>query len=848
MPANRRTLYQKGRTVNISYSPEVRRELEQAYRRLDLFRPAPALRYDEGALLTYDMEPVAVHGAEKKCRAGVRVERFVGGGFAGQVYKVRVESLGPQGLPGVAVGGLYALKILIPPSTFSKWFRDALYAIGFQGSFQLQCNPAAARSGALWQKLIRRAARVKFGDESLVNDVHGTFVDTTLGSMGEMSDWIAGRTWRLEIDERMDLLGRWMRGKRVDEAKLGSPEYRAKKRFMAGFVSLLHDIGAHEFARQYEWSTWKSQPNCLKRLETEQSPASGLVAVDFRSGLVLLPFLPMSPGDVVLIFKGLARGSIVQFNRGDVKKLEAFVGSHQEQFRDMDGMLDELKAMEAIYRDSTLDITHNHLRVLFSPRLRKTMQDSALTGWSIRGVVDAAGEQALRTNTLKTVVFSCAGCVPVAGKIVRRLWAHAGWRRHYWQLATSGKYLGRAVRGKVIEMAVTWHRAGRIDERETRAIASSLGRFALHLCLSLLPTGIHTFLTNWEFARDRIDYIFIRPFRLFFNSTARERWLLDMVREGREKRLISEGDAGTIASQVHEPYIQKYLKSLAVHVCLMPTTHVVAIALAIWYVVTHPGMPRAQAWTVGAGIVALFQVIPISPGSIARGMYVLYLVIRERTVKDYNIALVLAFFKYIGYLAFPIQMTYRYPVLARFMALHWATGAVHIVPVFGESGALLEHSVFGFFYNWPLTIRSRLVRRQQRRASLPARSWHIDAWAIVGAAAMGAAEYFVKNRFHALPTLKDMALPMVVVPFFLGAAVTLGCGGASLQKRIVSTAIAGVLMGILATGASVCLGTVQTGAMHLLTGFMWRVFLFTLFAAIGAMLTEVFFPDRDGAL
>jgi hypothetical protein len=834
--------------VTASYSPEVCRELEQAYRSLNLDRPAPASRYEEGALLTYDMEPVAAHLAEKKCRAGVRVERFVGGGFAGQVYKVRVESLGPQGLPGVAVGGVFALKILIPPSTFSKLFRDALYAIGFQGAFQLQCNPAAARSGALWQKFIRRAARVKFGDERMVNDVHATFIDTTLGSMGEMSDWIAGRTWLLEIDERMDLLGRWTRGKRVDEAKLGSPEYRTKKRFMADFVSLLHDIGAYEFARQYEWSTWKSQPNCLKRLETDGEPAGGLVAVDFRSGLALLPFLPMSPGDVVLILKGLARGSIVQFDRGDVKKLEAFVASHKEQFRDMDGMVDELKAMEKIYRDSVADITHNHFRLLGSGRLWKTMLESAVTGWSIRGVVDAAGEQALRKNNLKTVLFSLAGCVPVAGKIVRRLWAHEGWRRHYSRLVTSGKYLGSAVKGKMMEKAVAWHRADRIDEREARAVASSFGRFMLHLCLTLLPAGFHKFLTNWEFARDRIDYIFIRPFRLFFNAAARERWLLDMVREGRAKRLISDDDAGTITSQVHEPYIQKYLQSLAVHVCLMPTTHVVAFALAIWYVVAHPGMPRAQAWAVGAGIVALFQVIPISPGSIARGLYVLYLVIRERNIKDYNIALVLAFFKYVGYLSFPIQMAYRYPVLARFMAMEWATGAVHIVPVFGEPGALLEHSVFGFFYNWPLTIRSRMGRRQRRRAVLPARSWHVAVWAIAGAAVIAAVDYFLQHSSHHLPALKGISLPTVVVPFLAGAAITLGSGGAALQKRIAAAAIAGILMGVLATGTSVCLGSLQTGVTHVLTGFMWRGFLFTLFAAISAMLTEVFLPDRDGVL
>jgi hypothetical protein len=832
--------------VTDSYSPEVCRELEQAYRGLNLYRPAPVSRYDEGALLTYGMEPVAVHGAQEKCRADVRVERFVGGGFAGQVYKVRVERLGPEGIPGVAVGGTYALKILIPPSTFSKWFRDALYAIGFQGSFQLQCNPSAGRSGALWQKFIRRAARVRFGDERMVNDVHGTFVDKTLGSMGEMSDWIAGRTWRLEIDERMDLLGRWTRGGRVDEAKLGSPEYRAKKRFMADFVSLLHDIGAHEFARQYEWSTAKSQPNCLKRLETDNEPAGGLVAVDFRSGLALLPFLPMSPGDVVLILKGLARGSIVQFDRGDVKKLEAFVASHREQFQDMDGMLDELKAAEAVYRDSVADITHNHFRVLGSGRLWKTMRDSAVTGWSVRGVVDAAGEQTLRKNSLKPVLFSLAGCVPVAGRIVRRLWAHEGWRGHYWRLVTSKRYLGRAVRGTMMEKAVKWHRAGRIDEREARTSASSLGRSILHSCLSPLPAGFHKFLTNREYARDRIDYMFIRPFRLFFNSAARERWLLDMVSDGREKRQISEDDATVIVSQIKESYIQIYLKSLAVHVCTLPVTQIVSVTLAILYVVMHPDIPRAQAWTIGLGIVALFQVMPLSPGSLARGLYVLYLVIRERNIKDYNIALVLAFFKYVGYLSFPIQMAYRYPVLARFMAVHWATGAVHIVPVFGEPGALLEHWVFGFFYNWPLTIRSRVARRERQRAALPARRWHVGAWAVAGASAIGAAEYLFLNNFHALPTLKDMALPMIAVPLLTGAAVTLGCGGAAFQKRIVSAAIAGVLMAILATGTSVCLATVQTGVMHLLAGFIWRVFIFTLFAAISAVLTEVFLPDRDG--
>jgi hypothetical protein len=101
-----------------------------------------------------------------------------------------------------------------------------------------------------------------------------------------------------------------------------------------------------------------------------------------------------------------------------------------------------------------------------------------------------------------------------------------------------------------------------------------------------------------------------------------------------------------------------------------------------------------------------------------RGLYVLYVVIRELNLKDYNLALFLAFFKYVGYLSFPIQMTYRYPTLARFIAGFWATRTVRFVPVFGESGALLEHRVFTLFYNLPLSIRRKLYRERSQNEVL----------------------------------------------------------------------------------------------------------------------------------
>ncbi|MHC4131008.1 MAG: hypothetical protein ACYSR3_03290, partial [Planctomycetota bacterium] len=250
------------------YSVKLCCELEENFQAQKLYRPFRIKRYEPGTELSFEVEIV---GGNVSGKVHLVIEEFVGGGYAGQVYKVRItaidavaESLGP-----IKVGNVYAIKILVPPSTFSRLFRNLLYWIGFQGPFQPQVNPMAAKAGALWQKFIRRAAGIRFGDENTVRDVCSLFVDERLGSCGELCPWIDGRTWRLEVDNSLDLLKLFNRGKKVDQSKLGSPEYRAKRKFMSEFVKLLHDVGAHEFARQYEWSTCKSQPNCLKLKDTE---------------------------------------------------------------------------------------------------------------------------------------------------------------------------------------------------------------------------------------------------------------------------------------------------------------------------------------------------------------------------------------------------------------------------------------------------------------------------------------------------------------------------------------------------------------------------------------------------
>jgi len=849
----------------VEYNVEICKKLEAEFRAAKLYRPMRIGRYDAGTELTYQMN---VLGRAAEAKVHLVVERFVGGGFAGQVYYVKIAGI-EGAIEGLEEGRAYAMKILIPPSGFSRLFRNILYWVGFQGPFQLQVNPAAARAGALWQRFIRRGAKIRFGDESTVADIYATFVDERLGSCGELSEWIDGRTWRLEVDDRLDLLKQWSRGKVTDEQQVGSPEYRAKRGFMSGFVELLHEMGGYEFARQYEWSTCKSQPNVLKRHETNDKPSEGpatpamiipafggLVAVDFRAGLALLPFLPMSPGDFKLIGRGLIRGSLVQFDRGDISKLEAFVQGHSDEFADMREMLEELKDAEQVYRDSIPDITHNHTRLLYSPKLWSTMLGSAVTGWGVRNLIDEQHERKLRDSRVLTLIFFVIGVIPFLGKLIRRIWGRADWRRHYVTMLRSWGYLRRAVGGRIAEKVIVWYRAGRFGDERALKIAGGaceagldlsprcgVWRFLCHLPLSILPAGLHRFLTDSKFRKDKLVYIFVRPFRLYFNSELREQWLRDMVTGGQQKHILSDEDAQIILSQVNEPFIQKYLKSLAVHVCTLPVTQIVSVLVAWVYARMHPELSAAETAVAVAAILVLFQITPISPGSLVRGLYVLYLVIRERNFKDYNIAVFLGFFKYIGYLAFPIQMTYHYPALARFMAAHWSTEAVHIVPVFGERGALMEHWVFSLFYNWPLTIRRRMQKRALARASLKRRYWHVGLCAIGVAGLFTFAEFVYLENVGAPPGLNILWWLAVLVPGVLicGAVVTLGCGGAALGKRIFAAAVCGVLIGVLYTAVSARLN--YNGGIA--ASCVWRVFIFAILSTIGAIVTELKLPDTD---
>jgi len=879
----------------VEYSVDLCNELKQTFKSKALYRPMRVDRYDPGTELSYEMQSVA---SGKNSQVTLQVEKFVGGGYAGQVYRVKVTGIdAPEGSAGgLETGSSYAMKILIPPSTFSRLFRNTLYWIGFQGPFQLQTSPAAARSGAIWQKFIRRAAKVRFGSEMVVNDVHATFVDSKLGSCGEISDWIEGRTWRLEVDDNLDTLKLWKKGKKFDEKILDSAEYRAKYRFMHNFVEMLHDIGAHEFARQYEWSTCKSQPNCLKRTDCDDDPEAGLVAVDFRAGLALLPFLPMSPGDFRLIGNGIARKSLVQFDRGNIEELENFIDACPADFEDLKPMLDELKKCEEIYRDSVPDITHNGTRLLYSGKLWNRIFDSAVTGWKVRNIIDERTEGSLRNSKSNTFLFFSLALLSGIGllyafagvifglmrltgmvdaidspsltfksgywwpmiiggiiaqngfRLIRKSWGRQNWRKHYWEILRRSDYFKRALSARMVEKTMLWHRAGRVTEEKARKVSQCIVCFTCHSIVSLLPAPLHRFITDFVFAKEKLSNIFLRPFKLYFSKKLREQWLLDMLDEGKKNHIVSAEDAETITSQLSEPYIQRYLVSLVVHIMTAPVTQVVFGAIGYWYVKAHPELSKTEALAAFWGIMAIGQIVPISPGSICRGLYTTGLAIYDRNFKDYNIALFLSYCKYIGYLAFPIQMNYRYPALARFMAAHWATSAVHIVPVFGERGALLEHWVFCLFYNWPLTVKRRMMKISEIRSSLKTRLWHIPFCALIPAVVFGLAERVYFDKIGLLPDLKDIWLLAIILPYIAGDTATRYAGGMVRLKRVISGTITGALMGVFY--AIITIFTAQSQNIELSSGnivscFAWRMFPFAVISTIAAIITDLRQPDPD---
>ncbi len=696
-----------------SYSIETCKKLWALVEGANLIKKYRKSRYEIGDILKVDLVGVC---PDVKYQAIFRIEKFVGGGFAGQVYRVKLIEADfdhQSGAEKLEVGKCYAMKIMIPPSRFSILFRNLIYWLAYQGPFSAQVNFAAARVGVLWLRLIRRAAKIYLGSEKAIVNSYATFFDHNFNSYGEINEWVPGRTWKFEIDDKIFERKKWRKLEFIPkDGSVNAVEYLTKRKFMAKLVQMLHDMGAPELARQYEWATMKSQPNVLKRNDSNDGYYDGLTAIDFRAGLALLPFLPMSPADFRLIVQGIFRGHFVQFDRGDLNKLTQFIEKHRDQFNDLRPVFEELQIREVEYRSSLPDISHHGFKLIFKRSLRKSVKQGLVSGWKCKELLDEEQAPKMAQSSARFILFYLLGAVPILGNFFRRLWGNRLYARHIGQIITQSGYLSRVLRAKQANALIDWYRENRVEEaRVFRLIDKPVSFWMQWFFLSWLPPKWHRFFTDgkyaWKSIKDTVTY----PIRFYRDAEFRETWLLQQVELGYAEGMLSAQEADSIRHNVKDVFIQKYLKCVAVHVATLPITQVISV-IAAFYAMIRFGQTWSEGLLYAGAVLAAFQATPVSPGSLVRGSYVIYLMIKERDVKNYWIAALISFWHYIGYLGFPVQMVAKFPALSRLMAGRWATNIVHIIPVFGERGALLEHWVFDLFFNVPISIRRLFSKRK----------------------------------------------------------------------------------------------------------------------------------------
>ncbi len=688
--------------------------------------PVRLRHYEVGQVLTLRFKTV---WPRMEATGRFRIELFAGGGFAGQVYRCRLESVeGPIELrkAGLRSDGVYAVKILAPASGFARWFRNLVYRIGFQAPFSAQVHESACRAGLLWQKLIRIGAGMEFGRADAVVDVYASFFDNRMGAWGEIREWVEGRQWRLECDPAPHR--RLWRG--VRPAETATPEYVAKRQFMDRFVRYLHRMGAVELARQYEWWTMKSQPNVLKRDGCDGDASAGLCAVDFRAGLALLPFLPMSPVDVRLIAQGIRRGAWVQFDRGDLRELRRYTDARSQVFGAYRSLVDEIMDLERSYREKMPDLTRSAGRFISDADWRTKLRDSFVDGYLALGLVDESGAAGLRANTDRFAAFYLLGALPIAGDWVRRVWCNEAYRTHMNRMTAEWPYFVRASRSRMLVVLAGWLRQGRVGESRANALVAWPVLYWLQrLTLGFLPAAVHRSVAEprWAMAQARERLRFIMMF--YRDDGFRRAWLVESIEDGYKEGMLNEDERRRALGQTGDVFIARYLKSLAVHFATLPVSEIVYVLLVaaavVWMFMNH------GSWVDARGRIVLWcgvlMVLPISPGSIVRGTYVAWRMVRERNWRDYCVAAPVAFLRGLGYLAFPLQMAAAYPVLSRFMAGRWVTGAMRIVPVFGEKGALFEHMAFDVCFN---ATRAFGVWARRRAGEL------LSLWMLVGVTAL----------------------------------------------------------------------------------------------------------------
>jgi len=258
---------------------------------------------------------------------------------------------------------------------------------------------------------------------------------------------------------------------------------------------------------------------------------------------------------------------------------------------------------------------------------------------------------------------------------------------------------------------IKWHRKGRINDEEALMRVHQPVRFAVErLLCGWMPARIHRALTDRAYGWQKIRVALAFPVRFYRSATFRETWLRGEIIAAAMKGMLSREEARKLDQDIEDPMMRRYLKCLAIQLCTAPTTTIVSLTLALYVFMTY-GRTWPESLGLAAAVMASFAVLPVTPGSLLRGLWITAVMIRERRFKEYRVVAFLSFWQYIGFISVPLQVVFRFPALSLLLLTQLARKAANRIPVFGESGALFEHKVFDLVFNVPVSIMTRLRRR-----------------------------------------------------------------------------------------------------------------------------------------
>jgi hypothetical protein len=631
-------------------------------------------------------------------------ERFAiqtspGSGFAGQVYRAIPEK---EIIFGASEANeekhRVALKVLRPKSRWKETFRDILFKLSYQTSFAPRLREDALRSGLIWQELLRTAAGIEFGTDSVVTKPFGYYWDEEVSSFVEIHEWVNGRGPRYEADDQ--IITRRM-GKTKEPP---NSEVARKRKFMGDVVKLCHEIGAIGLALQYEWYTLVSQANILTRNE-QQDGRSEFVVVDCRPGLAVPFFLPLSPVHAKIILNGIKRGVFAHFDEVDFSKLDTYLATHVNEFKHVDGLIQQLKEDDERYRLGLPNLWHVRTRFLRDKNLRQKVQEESIRDWQRLGKVSDEEAEKLRRGSRRYAPYLILDNLPLVGQPLLRLLGNEGYREHIGRILRNPVYLKEVIEVQKAGDILEWNDGQRITTERAVALANSTPRYLLEKStLGWQPKSVHRLATDAQACRKFVDNLVINPFRLCINRKYREGWLLDIIDQQAEKGVVAVEQLKMLREQVGEARMQGFMRDLGIAAGLETASKILYVALAAYALSAKDFLPLAVA-VLG----------PISPSGIARAAYVLAQLTLNlpHIVKNKDGKLLLtralgtisAPWRIVGNVFAPLEMFAYYNDMSLLLCDYYVSKMVNAIPVFGGEGKLLEHWAFQIAYNLPISAR-----------------------------------------------------------------------------------------------------------------------------------------------